>query len=74
MADFPEWVENETTPTQPITVAPPAYDANASNAKTREAHLVEQQWRDVVGLGLDKAHPLSINRDSDLVTDDPYTA
>lgn len=74
MADFPPFVKNETTVTQPLGITPPVFDANASGAKTGAAVFVEQQWRDIVTNKIDDQHPLSINRDASQVTDDPYTA
>lgn len=70
--DFPTFNKNANRPTQEITVTPPAYDANADHSKTTEELVVEQQWRDAVGIAAD--HPLSINRDAPEVTADPYTA
>lgn len=72
MADFPSFDENASRPRQAITVADVPVDKNASGAKSAAGLAVEQQWRDVKRLGLDKQHPLSINRDSDKVTSDPY--
>lgn len=74
MADYPDYTtrDNSTRVNLPATVTPPAFDADASHAKTPQALAVEQQWRDVKTSGTDKQHPLSINRDSSYVTDDPY--
>lgn len=72
MANFPSFDEDANQPRQAITVNAPAVDKDPSHAKTPQALVVEQQWRDVKALGLDKQHPLSINRDSNLVTADPY--
>ena len=75
--DFPTFEKNQPRPSAgAITVAPPAFDADAGHAKTQEALIVEQQWRDVAAGTNDvtKVSPLSLNRDSDYVTADPYTA
>ena len=72
--DFPTFDKNANRPTQAIAISPPAFDANASGAKTPEQLVVEQQWRDADTMELDKQHPLSINRDAAQVTADPYTA
>lgn len=70
--DFPTFEKNATKPTQALTVDSPAFDgANAS--KSVEQKRVEQQWRDVVANDLHRQHPLSLNRDADQVTADPYT-
>lgn len=75
MADFPDpTLDDKQTPREAITVSAPALDRNEDHEKSAEQLAVEQQWRDVEALGLDKQHPLSINRDSDLVTDDPYSS
>lgn len=66
MADFPSYNENDNRPRQAITVSAPAH------TEGEDPPFEEQQWRDVVALGLDKQHPLSINRDADEVTNDPY--
>lgn len=70
--DFPSYEKNATRPHQGLTVNPPAFDADAGHAKTSQTLAVEQQWRDVKALGLDKSHPLSLNRDAAQVTNDPY--
>ena len=66
MADFPTFDENANRPRSAITVDPEVATDPAVSA------LVKQQWLDVVSHGLDKQHPLSINRDSAKVTNDPY--
>ncbi len=66
--DFPTFEKNATVPTEPIEVTPPA-DTTGATASER---FVKQQWKDVAASDLPTAHPLSLNRDSQYVTDDPY--
>lgn len=72
MATFPTYAGDENRPRETVTVTPPAFDDNSDNSKTREEWLVEQQWRDVARLKIEKEHPLSINRDENEVTSDGY--
>lgn len=69
--DFPTFEKNATAPTQAVTIDPPAFDAE--DARTAEERWLDQQWRDAAASGVAKIHPLSINRDSDHVTADPYS-
>ncbi len=74
MADFPSFDKNANRPRQALEITPPEFDSNDDKSKSAEELFVEQQWRDVAAEdGAGEQHPLSINRDSDLVTDDPYT-
>jgi len=74
VANFPTFEENANRPRQAIEIDPPEFDANADGEKTAQEVFIEQQWRDVAANGLASTHPLSINRDSDLITSDPYGA
>lgn len=67
--DFPTFDKNAVKPTQAITVDAPAVDPSDEASE----RFVEQQWIDVERSGLGATHPLSINRDSDNVTADPYS-
>ena len=69
--DFPTYQENGTKVTQQLTFALPTREESA--AKTPEEQYLDRQWREVAD-GAGKEIPLSINRDSDYVTADPYTA
>lgn len=71
MADFPTFTKNATQPTQEVDITPPVFDPN--DARSAEERWLDQQWRDADAAGLGKRHPLSINRDSPNVTNDPYS-
>jgi len=64
MATFPDVVHNGPNPTTPITVDAPAFDPD--DTRSAAERIVDQQWRDVVALGLHQNHPLSLNRDTAL--------
>lgn len=68
MADFPTFEKNANKPTQPIEITAPAVNP----AHVASDRFVEQQWIDAQNSGVGKVHPLSINRDSANVTNDPY--
>jgi hypothetical protein len=74
MATFPSFEKNADRPRQAIGITAPSYDDNADHSKTADAAFLEQQWRDVETSGVAAQHPLSINRDADEVTTDPYSA
>ena len=66
--DFPTYTKNATVETKPLTItAPPDVPS-----ETAEQRWLKQQWRDVKEQGIEKTHPLSLNRDSGYVTTDPY--
>lgn len=69
MADFPEYAgKNAQTPRSPLGITKPAINPAESAAE----RYLDQQWRDVADSGVAATHPLSINRDSEHVTTDPY--
>lgn len=68
--DFPSFEKNAPRPTQAVTIEPPEVDADAS----AEERYIQQQWIDAEKSGVAAEHPLSLNRDSDFVTADPYTS
>lgn len=70
--DFPSYEKNAQRPTQELTINAPAFDAE--DTRSPEERWVDQQWRNVKAAGVGRSHPLSLNRDSALVTTDPYTA
>lgn len=71
MADFPTFEKNATRTTQEVDITPPTFDPEDS--RSAEERWLDQQWRDADAAQLGKTHPLSLNRDSDHVTTDPYT-
>lgn len=70
MADWPSYTKNAQVATQAVTITPPS-DTTGATAQDR---LLKQQWKDAAASGVAKDHPLSINRDSSYVTDDPYSS
>lgn len=70
--DFPTFEKNATKPTQALTIEPPAFDPD--DARSAQERFVDQQWRDVAASGEGASNPLSLNRDSEYVTADPYTS
>jgi hypothetical protein len=67
--DFPTFQKNATVETQPVVIEGP----DELTGATAEERWIKQQWRDAEESGVGETHPLSINRDSPYVTDDPYT-
>ena len=71
MADFPTYEKNAQRETLEVDITPPAFDPDDN--RSAEERWIDQQWRDADAAGLGARHPLSLNRDSDHVTTDPYT-
>lgn len=69
---FPSYQKNAQIETHAVSINPPSYDS--TDARSAAEKFVDQQWRDAAGSWLDLGgrHPLSINRDSEFISSDPY--